>query len=201
MLATRPLGGSGIDVSILGFGGAPLGAVGDALSQAEVDAMVTAATEGGVRYFDTAPLYGHGLSEKRLGRALAQTARDDFVLSTKVGRLLVPRDQGTRYAGMRDNEPASIALDYSYDGTMRSMEASLERLKLDRIDVLLCHDIDVWTHGESAQPDVFRAAADGALKALAELRDQGVIGAFGLGVNEWQVCARTLEVAPVDCFC
>ncbi|MCS5567088.1 MAG: aldo/keto reductase, partial [Pseudomonadales bacterium] len=159
-IETRNLGTSGVAVTALGFGGATLGGVGDRVSETEADEVVHAAFTAGIRYFDTAPLYGHGLSEKRLGRTLAALPRDEFVLSTKVGRLLVPRDEGQRYAGMRDNEPFAIRYDYSYDAVRQSIESSLERLGLDRIDVLLCHDIDVWTHGDEQQ-GIFDAAING----------------------------------------
>lgn len=195
----RRLGRSDVEVSVLGFGGAPFGAVGDRLTEEDADAMIAAALAGGVRYFDTAPLYGHGLSEKRVGRGLAGVSRDSFVLSTKVGRLLVPLAEGERFQGMRDREPLSIRLDYSYDGARRSLEESLTRLGMDRVDVLLCHDIDIWTHGD-AQPEIFAMALNGAVKALGELREQGVIGAFGLGVNETEVCEQILDHAPVDCL-
>ena len=199
MPATRTIGATEIQVTELGFGGAPLGAVGDRLTDADVQAIVQRAWQGGLRYFDTAPLYGHGLSEKRLGSVLRELPRDEFVLSTKVGRLLVPEAQGERFAGMRDAEPLAIKYDYSYDAVRRSLTSSLERLGLDRVDILLCHDIDVWTHGD-AQPGIFDAARNGALPALRELREQGVVRAIGLGVNEWQVCSRVLDEMDVDCF-
>lgn len=198
-METRPLGRTDISVSTLGFGGAPLGAVGARIDDATVAAIIQAALDGGIRYFDTAPLYGHGLSEKRLGRNLAALRRDDFVLSTKVGRLLVPSGQGERNPGMRDAEPVDFRYDYTYDAARASLDASLERLGLDRVDVLLCHDIDLWTHGDD-QPGVYEAAARGALPALADLRAQGVIGAFGLGVNNWEVCSRVLADFDPDCF-
>ena len=199
MIATRTIGSSGIEVTELSFGGAPLGAVGDRISAETVAAIVQRAHRGGIRYFDTAPLYGHGLSEKRLGATLRTLPRDDFVLSTKVGRLLVPEAEGERYAGMRDAEPVAIRYDYSYDAVRRSLEASLERLGLDRVDILLCHDIDVWTHGD-AQPGIFDAAWNGALPAMRALREEGVVRAIGLGVNEWQVCNRVMDEMDVDCF-
>ena len=199
MIGKRNIGKTDIEVTELGFGGAPLGAVGDRIDDDEVAAIVDHARAGGIRYFDTAPLYGHGLSEKRLGGILRQWARDEFVLSTKVGRLLVPEAQGERYAGMRDAEPVAIRYDYGFDAVRRSLEASLERLGLSRIDILLCHDIDVWTHGD-AQPGIFETASSGALRALRELREQGVVRAIGLGVNEWQVCSRVLDMMDVDCF-
>ena len=199
MIATRNIGTTDIAVTELGFGGAPLGLVGDLITDDEAAAIVRRAVDGGVRYFDTAPLYGHGLSEKRVGRLLRQLPRDSFVLSTKVGRLLVAREHGERVARARDNEPFAIRYDYSFDAVRRSMEASLDRLGLDRIDILLCHDIDTWTHGD-AQPGIFETARRGALPALRELREQGVVRAIGLGVNEWQVCSRVMDMMDVDCF-
>ena len=198
-IETRKLGTSEVQVTALGFGGATLGGVGDRVSDAESDDVLRSALAGGIRYFDTAPLYGHGLSEKRLGRILSGLPRDDFVLSSKIGRLLVSRDEGERYEGMRDAEPFAIRYDYSYDAVRRSLESSLDRLGLDRIDVLLCHDIDAWTHGDT-QPGIFDVAINGALPALQDLREQGLIRAIGLGVNEWQVCVRVLDAIDVDCF-
>ncbi len=199
MIEARRIGKTQTQVTKLGFGGAPLGAVGDRLAEADAAAIVHRAWEGGIRYFDTAPLYGHGLSERRLGGALSAFPRDEFTLSSKVGRLLVPAAEGERYAGMRDSEPFAIRYDYSYEGVRRSIDASLTRLGLDRIDIALCHDIDVWTHGD-AQAGVFDAAVQGALPALCELRDQGVVRAVGLGVNEWQVCSEIMDRFEVDCF-
>jgi len=199
MIATRNIGATDIEVTELGFGGAPLGAVGDRITDDDAAGIMRRAREGGIRYFDTAPLYGHGLSEKRLGRTLRTLSRDDFVLSTKVGRLLVPTGEGERFAGMLDTEPVAIRYDYSFDAVRRSLEASLERLGLDRVDILLCHDIDIWTHGD-AQPGIFEAAREGALPALSKLREQGVVRAIGLGVNEWPVCSRVMDEFDVDCF-
>ena len=199
MIATRNIGRTDIAVTELGFGGAPLGVVGDLITDDEAAAIMHRAWDGGIRYFDTAPLYGHGLSEKRVGRVLRELRRDAFVLSTKIGRLLVAVEEGERVARARDREPFSIRYDYSFDAVKRSMEASLDRSGLDRIDILLCHDIDAWTHGD-AQPDIFDAARSGALPALRELREQGVVRAIGLGVNEWQVCSRVLDMMDVDCF-
>ena len=199
MISKRKIGRTDVEVTELSFGGAPLGAVGDRIDAEDVAAIVNRAQEGGIRYFDTAPLYGHGLSEKRLGSILRQWQRDDFVLSTKVGRLLVPEAEGERFAGMRDAEPVAIRYDYGFDAVRASLEASLERLGLSRVDILLCHDIDVWIHGD-AQPGIFETAKQGALPALRELREQGVIRAIGLGVNEWQVCSHVLDFMDVDCF-
>lgn len=197
-LARRTIGRTALSVTELGFGGAPLGGVGDRLTAEGAAGIVAAGWERGIRYFDTAPLYGHGLSERRLGSALQAYDRDDFVLSTKVGRLLVPESEGVRHAAMRDNEPFAVRYDYSSDAVRRSVEESLERLGLERIDILLCHDIDTWTHGEE-QPAVYAAAIEGALPAMRDLREEGVVGAIGLGVNEWQVCTRVLAEIDLDC--
>ena len=198
-VAKRKLGNTTIEVTELGLGGAPIGAVGNRISDDQADSIVAAAWKGGIRYFDTAPLYGHGLSEKRLGHGLSAYPRDEFALSTKIGRLLVSRNHGTRFAGMRDEEPFAIQYDYSADAVRRSIESSLERLGLDRIDILLCHDIDAWTHGD-AQPDIYQAAAKGALPAMHLLREEGVVGAIGLGVNESAVCTRVMREFEPNCF-
>lgn len=198
-LATRKLGKTDVQVTELGFGGAPIGAVGNRLSETQVDAIVQTAWDSGIRYFDTAPLYGHGLSEKRLGRNLATFERDQFALSTKIGRLLVPKEKGERFAGMRDDEPVAIQYDYSGDAVRKSIESSLERLGLARIDILLCHDIDKWTHAEK-QPGIYEAAASGALPALHRLREEGTVRAIGLGVNESAVCTRVMREFDPDCF-
>ena len=198
-LETRRIGRTDLAVTVLGFGGAQLGAVGDRLSDAEAHEILTAAWERGIRYFDTAPLYGHGLSEKRIGAFLKNMPRDEFVLGTKVGRLLVPEGQGVRDEMMRDSEGLSVRYDYSYAGARASIEASLVRLGMDRVDVLLCHDIDRWTHG-TKQTEIFSSAARGILPALMDLRAEGVVGAVGLGVNEAAVCERVLSEFDVDCF-
>lgn len=195
----RNVGDTGIRVSELGFGGAPLGGVGTHLDEAEADRIVSAARDAGINYFDTAPLYGHGLSEKRLGRVLAELPRDDFIVSSKVGRCLVAPGEGYRDAMMRDRETATIQYDYSYDGALRSIEQSLQRMGLDRIDIVYCHDIDVWTHGADQQR-IAREAKQGILPALEDLKSQGVIGAWGLGVNEWQICDEVLRDFSVDVF-
>lgn len=198
-LELRKLGKTTVEVTSLGFGGAPLGAVGDYLDPTKSNAILEAAWVGGIRYFDTAPLYGHGLSEKRLGQYLPTLDRDDFALSTKIGRLLVPQNEGERFPNMRDREDVAIQYDYSADAVRRSLESSLERLGLDRVDILLCHDIDAWTH-EAEQPRIYRAAAEGALPELHRLREEGLVRAIGLGVNESAVCTRVLREFEPDCF-
>lgn len=173
------------------FGAAGIGNLYRAISDEQAESAVATALSAGVRYFDTAPHYGLGLSERRLGAALADVPRDDLVLSTKVGRLLVDDPAG---ADRRDDEgfdvPASIrrVRDYSRDGVLRSLESSMRRLGTDRIDVVFVHDPD----------DHYEEALRGALPALAELRAQGVIGGFGAGMNQWEMLAAFVEHADPD---
>ena len=182
----------------LALGGAPLGNLFRAVSDADAIGVIGAALRAGVDYFDTAPHYGHGLSEQRFGQALRNPPRGDFLLSTKVGRLLtaradVPRIQHAYVDGL----PFVQHYDYSYDGTLRSLDDSLARLGLGRIDIAYVHDIDAATHG-ALQPARFREMADGALPALARRKEEGALAAYGLGVNDVQVCLDTLAVADLD---
>ena len=179
------LGNGGLTFTELGLGTAPLGNLYRAISDAEADAILAAAWEGGVRCFDTAPLYGLGLSETRLNRFLRDKPRDSYVLSTKVGRLLrvAPEHEGQ---GKWFDVPARVGVyDYTYDGVMRSVEFSLERLGVARVDILHVHDLDLWTHGSAEVLDGYmRTFLDSGHRALVALRDQGVIRAFGAGINE-----------------
>lgn len=195
-LEKRRIGTTDIEVTALGFGGAPIGAAD--VSKAEMTSIIQRAYDGGVRYFDTAPLYGTGVSETRIGGELAKLPRDEFIISTKVGRLLVPSEADK---GDESSDAASLMIryDYSYDAARQSLEASLERLGLDHVDILLCHDIDTWTHGD-AQPGIFETAVKGILPALHDLRSEGAIRAFGLGVNEVAVCSQIMDLFDVDCF-
>ncbi|MDX8032687.1 aldo/keto reductase [Lentzea sp. BCCO 10_0856] len=178
-------------VSRLGLGTSPLGNLFTEVTDDEARAVVDAAWEAGVRIFDTAPHYGLGLAERRLGAALKDRPRDEFVLSTKVGRLLVPDPDG---AGRLDDDgfavPATLrrVWDFSADGVRRSLESSLDRLGLDRVDVVYLHDPD----------DHWDQAVGEAMPALAELREQGVIGAIGAGMNQWQMLARFVRESDVD---
>ena len=183
----------------LGLGGAPLGNLYAPLSDDEAEQTIEKGWQLGLRYFDTAPLYGHGLSEVRLGRFLRDQPRDEFVLSTKVGRLLSPDpDPPAERDGYVRALPLAPRFDYSFDGAMRSLDESLQRLQLDRIDIAFIHDIDRHTHG-AAQPERFREAMSGAWRALDRLRGEGVLGAIGIGVNEWQVCRDALGEGDFDC--
>lgn len=187
----------------LGFGGAPLGNMHRALSEVEAEATVRSAWEAGLRYFDTAPLYGHGLSEQRIGRALASEARAEFLVSTKVGRVLEPCEPGDEAAGIyRATPPLKVRFDYTRDGVLRSFEASLRRLGLDRVDVLYVHDLEPRTHGsaEAYEARWRELTGGGGWRALAELRSAGVVAALGLGVNESAPCERVLAELDPDLF-
>lgn len=189
-----------LDVTAFGFGTAPIGNIFREIDEATSDGMIQKAWDTGVRYYDTAPMYGHGLAELRTGYSLRWKNRDDFVLSSKVGRVLKPaRKEDIEFAPWTNAGRFTMHFDYSYDGVMRSFEDSLQRMNLERMDICFIHDIDVFTRGAD-QPEVFEQAMDGAWKALSNLRDQGVVKAIGVGVNEWEVCHAALERRDFDCF-
>lgn len=197
-LPTRALGRTGISISTLGFGGAPLGDLYARLPDAPAIAAVAAAHAAGITMFDTSPLYGHGLSEHRIGTALRGIPRQSFMLSTKVGRWMNPLQRPIGSSGYIGGFPHQAVFDYSYDGALRSLEQSLLRLGLDHVDVLLIHDVDVWTHGRDAIETRFREAMDGAYRALVRLREDGTIKAIGIGVNEADMCARFARNGDFD---
>lgn len=187
-----------IDDITLGFGGAPIGNLFAPIADAEAVALARHAYERGVRYFDTAPHYGNGLSEHRIGAALRAVPRDDFILSTKVGRLLTPDANAPRdQYGYVNVLPFVQRWDYSFDGTLRSVDDSLQRLSLSRVDYVFIHDVAHDAHGD-AQPQRFREAMEGAVPSLARLKSEGVIKGFGLGVNDWQVCVDALAHTDLD---
>lgn len=197
------LGNGGLDFTELGFGAAPIGNLYRAISEAEAQAVLEAAWETGVRYFDTAPLYGLGLSERRLGSFLSQKKREDFVISTKVGRILqvCPPDQRTGIGKFFETPTRRENYDYSHDGVMRSVEASLERTGLDRFDILYVHDLDLFTHG--TRETCFHYVEQfmqGGYRALLSLREQGVVRAIGGGINEWEMCQYLAERGDFDLF-
>jgi D-threo-aldose 1-dehydrogenase len=197
-LAPRPLGRSGLPVSTLGFGAAPLGDLYARLDEAQAVATVEAAIAGGVTLIDTSPLYGHGLSEHRIGAALRRAGREGIAISTKIGRIAEPfagRGDGSGYLG---GLPHGMRFDYSYDGAMRSLEQSALRLGIDRIDIVLIHDVDVWTHGEAMIEQRFTEAMNGAYRALEALRASGAIKAIGVGVNEAAMCERFARTGDFD---
>ena len=200
-LPLRQLGRSGVPVTEISFGGAAIGNLFTAVTDDDARAAVDAAWDGGIRFFDTAPHYGLGLSERRLGAALRGRPRDDYVISTKVGRLLEPPPAAgtagagrTAGAGGRDAEgfdvPADLVrrFDYSADGVRRSLEASLGRLGLDRVDIALIHDPDA--HGEQALREAY--------PALARLRAEGVVRAIGVGMNQTEMLTRFVRETDID---
>jgi len=197
----RIIGKTSVRVSSLGFGGAAIGNLYAETRDDEVRQCLHAAYDAGVRYFDTAPMYGHGLSEHRIGEALRQKPRDSFVLSTKVGRMLrpVPADAvgESIFPGCL---PFVCEFDYSYDAVMRSIEDSLQRLGFNRIDVVLLHDVEAATHGAEDAERYFREAMSGGYRALEKLRAEGTIGAIGCGGNEWPAAERLARAGDFDCF-
>jgi D-threo-aldose 1-dehydrogenase len=198
-LPRRPLGRAPLAVSVLGFGAAPLGGLFREVSAVDAGGAVEAALAASVTYFDTAPLYGHGLSEHRLGEALRAVPRDAFVLSTKVGRLLRPTRGDPPPGGLFANAlPFDYVYDYSRDGTRRSLEDSLQRLGLARVDIALIHDVIPRWHGADYERR-FRESMEGAYPALAELRAAGALRAIGVGVKDWDVCLRYLRAGDFDC--
>ena len=194
----RALGRTGLMVSAIGFGTAPLGDLYVRLDERQaVDAAVAAAV-GGISLFDTSPLYGHGLAEHRLGTALRRVDRNAIILSTKVGRWMSPARGTLESGGYAGGLPFAATLDYSYDGAMRSIEQSLLRLGVSHVEIVLIHDVDRRNHGDAVDARI-EEAVSGAWRALVKLRDEGVIRAAGLGVNEADVCVRFAERCDIDC--
>ena len=187
---TVPLDRGGLRLSALALGTAPLGNLFAPVPEEDATATVRAALEAGLTYVDTAPHYGLGLAERRLGRLLAGLPRDRFVVSTKVGRLVRPLAPGETAdpEGFADSPPAKRVWDFSGDGVRRSLEESLERLGLDRVDIVLVHDPD----------DHEREASEQAFPALIELRDQGVVAAIGAGMNQAEMLTRFVRDLDID---
>src|SRR4030088_3591042 len=197
-LPRRPLGRTAIQVSVLGFGTAPLGDLYRQLDDGRAVAAVERALVLGINLIDASPLYGHGLSEHRCGTAIRRLPRDQIVVCTKVGRWMDPfygRGNGSGFSG---GQPHRAVVDYSYDGTMRSVEQSMLRLGTDRLDLLLIHDVDVWTHGADAIEERFAEAMGGAYVALDRLRSEGVVAGIGIGVNEAEMCVRFAQAGSFD---
>lgn len=196
----RPVGRRArLSVSALGLGCGPFGNLIADAHDADLREAVAAARGAGVRYVDTAPFYGHGLSEHRLGEFLRRVPRESYVLSTKVGRLLHP-DAAARTTGpFASTAPFDIAYDYGHDGTLRSLEDSLQRLGLARIDIVYIHDVNPKYAGEALESR-YRQAMDGAYRALDRLRAEGVVGAIGVGVNDVEVLMRFARDGDFDVF-
>ncbi|ODS82674.1 MULTISPECIES: aldo/keto reductase [unclassified Devosia] len=201
LIPSRPVGQTGLEISRIGFGGAPLGDLRRAPTEAGARELLEAAWDAGIRYFDTAPFYGAGLSERRIGDFLRDKPRDSYVLSTKVGRLLVP---DRAFAMQRQGDPRALPFrpkfDFSYDGVMRSYDNSLQRLGLESIDILFLHDIGAFSQREHHAESMAQALDGGGIRALEELRASGAVRAIGAGVNEWQIIDELMNHARFDIF-
>jgi D-threo-aldose 1-dehydrogenase len=185
-----PIGRTALTVTQFGLGTAPLAGLFEEVEEAKGVGVIERAWEAGLRFFDTAPLYGHGLAELRIGKALKEKPRAEFTLASKVGRLLradVPPEPGQSFRG---TPPVNPMFDFSYDGVMRSFEESLERLGLDRIDILHIHDPD----------NHYDEALHGAYRALDKLRSDGLIRAVGAGMNQAEMLTRFAREGNFDCF-
>jgi D-threo-aldose 1-dehydrogenase len=198
----RRLGKSAVEVTAMGLGAAPLGGFRGAIHPAEARGVVRTAYDAGLRYIDTSPYYGYGRSELVCGETFRDLPRDSFTLSTKVGRVLSPLRAGDSTVGLRPGGlPFRPAFDYSREGTLRSLEHSQARLGLARIDIVFVHDVDLYTHRTSeAYEQACRQALEGAVPALVGLREAGLIGAVGVGLNEIEPCLRFAQQADIDCI-
>ena len=184
------IGRTGLMISRLGLGGAPLAGLYQGVTDEQAGRVVNTYLDHGLGFFDTAPLYGSGVSETRLGAVLSDRVRNAFVLATKVGRLLVPDPARDQDVWSDDLPPVGPVFDYSYDGTLRSLEESLDRLGLDRVDILHIHDPD--NHYEEAMK--------GSYRALVRMRDEGVVRAVGVGMNQAKMLVRFAREGDFDCF-
>ena len=204
-LPKRQIGKTDVLVTELGLGGTPLGNMYRAMDLTDAIATVHAAVEAGIRYIDTAPVYGYGLSETRIGQGIAALPRADLTLSTKVGYTLVPIDPADQKPGIWDKPPPLRSeFDFSRDAVMRSIEASLARLDVSSVEMIAIHDPDESVFLKPGDDPYghshFRQAMEGAYPALAELRRQGVIKAIGVGMNQWQMLCDFAEAGDFDYF-
>jgi D-threo-aldose 1-dehydrogenase len=197
--AKRQIGRTGLRVTELGLGCATLGGSRIGVAREAAEAIVDAAWAAGVRYVDTAPFYGVGQAERAVGDAMRDHPRDEWVLSTKVGRLLKPNPTGVFGDGRTHPLPFDPVYDYSYDGIMRSFEDSFQRLGLAKIDIVFVHDIGRYQHGD-AHPGHMKILRESGYRALEELRGSGAVSAFGIGVNEREVLLEAMEWGQWDAF-
>ena len=184
--------------SIIGFGGAPIGELFENLTENNCIKTLNQCFNHGINFFDTSPFYGYGLSEKRLGKFLKTKKRDSFIISTKVGRYLIPEkkeniDRGIFKGGLNFKP----IVDYTYDGVMKSFYQSLERLNLNEIDICLIHDLDSFTHGDKTD-EYFKTAMNGAYKALLYLKDRKLIKSIGVGLNDATMCTKFAKEGEFD---
>ncbi len=196
-MKTNQIGNTDLKVTELSFGCASIGNLYRETSDADVQDVLNTAWEAGIRYFDTAPHYGRGLSEQRLGQFLSGKSRSDYVISTKVGRVLSPGQAMAEADGFVNPLPNNVRYDYSGDGIEASLESSLERLQTTMADIVFVHDIGTYTHGvdNAAQMEAFLGSG---YDRLVKLKEQGRIRAFGLGVNENEICLDVMNHGPID---
>jgi len=196
--------GTDLTFSTIGLGTAPMGDLYELLDEKTTIATVEQAYKSGIRIFDTSPHYGNGLAESRLSAGLRRVPRNEIIFSTKIGRVMDPfskppeRNKDVYSPGFAGGYPHAPRFDYSYDGTMRSVEQSLLRTGLSRLDVLLIHDCDVWTHGAADAPRRFKEAMEGAYRALDKLRSEKTVAAIGVGINEADVCVKFARAGDFD---
>ena len=194
MIEKRQIGNLDLYVTEIGIGTAPLGGWPIAVDEQKALETLETAWNKGIRYFDTAPLYGSGMSELRVGNFLKNKKREDFVLSSKVGRVIVDTDQSKaaeKFIGSPNDKDSNF--DFSYDGVMKSFEDSLNRLQLDKIDILHLHDPD-------NHPDHFEQARFGAIKAMIKLKEEGMVTALGCGLNQNEMLVELAKEGCFDCF-
>ncbi|MBJ7576269.1 aldo/keto reductase [Devosia sp. MC532] len=194
----RSIGSTGVEVSEISMGCASIGNLAVAISDEQAQQVLQLAWDRGVRYFDTAPRYGSGRSEARLGQFLAGKPRDQFAVSTKVGRVLTPGPQRAEAYGFIDPLPNDVHYDYTAAGIEKSLRGSRERLGLEKIDIVLAHDIGTYMLGAEHNPAHMRDFLESGLPYLAELKAKGLVGAYGLGVNETEVCLELLQDHALD---
>ena len=189
-----------LSVSEISTGTVQVGNLFRALSNQDAEEILVESWEHGSRYFDTAPFYGHGLSEHRVGHYLQSKPRDEFIISTKVGRSLIPAMAGSfSHGDWVDVPDMKVEFDYSYDGVLAQFESSRQRLLMNEIDILLLHDADHYTHGKS-QPEIFEQAVAGAIPAMLKLRDEGTVKAIGAGFNNIDCLIDIVNRADIDCL-
>lgn len=193
----RQIGKTSVKVTDTSMGCASIGNLYREVTDEDVTAVLQAAWDGGIRYFDTAPHYGRGLSEQRLGNFLSTKNRADYVLSTKVGRVLFPGEQKAELDGFINPLPNDVRYDYSGDGIEASFESSLERLQTTHVEIIFVHDIGTYTHGDANEGHMNDFLASG-YERLVKLKESGKIQAIGLGVNENQVCIDVMKTCPLD---
>ena len=199
-IETRPLGQTSLRVTVLGLGAGTIGGHRIPVDRQQAEAVINAAWRAGVRYFDTAPFYGFGRACRILGDAMRELPRDVWVLSSKVGRLLQPQTSSAGRGALHHPLPFDAVFDYSYDGIMRSLEDSLQRMGLARIDILYAHDLGVRQHGDEVHPALMRTFRGSGYRALEELRASGAVKAIGIGVNESEVLLEAMDWGDWDVF-